>query len=248
MGLDYVDLYLAHWPVVFKAGPNIAQARAFPNATNADKAIATTDDDSPVVDWQYCTESIAAAGGHKGSFKPTWQAMQKLVDSGKTRAIGVSNFNIAQLKEVLEIGGTVPLSGNQVEAHPFFPNSELFKFMKDQGILAFAYCPFAGQNKGKALVQEPEVLRIANKNGLEVGQLLQSWAVQRGTIPLGKSQTPGKCHALLQKTEANFAARIKSNLDIKSLPDEDVHAIDALDKGPEGRSVNPGPGWGVKLY
>ena len=193
MGIDYLDLFLAHWPLVLRASSNIASAKAFPGATDAEKAIATSADNKAMVDWAYTSQSIALANNQKGSFIPTWQTMQGLVATGKVRAVGVSNFNIVQLQEILSVGGKVPVSCNQVEAHPWFPNTELLEYMQKEGILKTVFCPFAGQKRGSSLlVEDSLVLRLAKKNGMGVGQLLQSWAVQRGTIPLGKSQTPGE--------------------------------------------------------
>ena len=193
MGIEYLDLFLAHWPVVFQATSDISTAKAFPAATNAEKAIAATADGKVIVDWSHTCQSIAAANNQRGSFVPTWQALQGLVATGKVRAVGVSNFNIAQLQEILSVGGAVPVSCNQVEAHPWFPNSGLLEFMDRAEILKAVYCPFAGQKKsGIQLVKDPAVVHLAQKNDMGVGQLLQSWAVQRGTIPLGKSQTPGQ--------------------------------------------------------
>lgn len=192
MGIDYLDLFLAHWPLALKARSNIASARAFPDATDAEKAIATSSDGKAIVDWTHTSQSIAVKNGQNGSFVPTWQAMQALVATKKVRAVGVSNFNIGQLQEILSVGGVVPVSCNQVEAHPYFANTELLEFMQGQDILKTVFCPFAGQKKGgMPLVENPIVLRLAKKNDMGVGQLLQSWAVQRGTVPLGKSQTPG---------------------------------------------------------
>lgn len=193
MGVEYLDLFLAHWPVVFKATSDISTAKAFPAATNAEKAIAATADGKAIMDWSHTCQSIAAANDQRGTFIPTWQAMQRLVATGKVRAVGVSNFNIAQLQEILSVGGTVPVSCNQVEAHPWFPNSQLLEFMDGEEILKTVYCPFAGQKKsGTQLVKDAVVVHLAQKNRMGVGQLLQSWAVQRGSIPLGKSQTPGQ--------------------------------------------------------
>lgn len=194
MRIEYIDLFLAHWPLVLQARPNVATAKVFPNATNDEKAIATTAEGRPIVDWAHTCESIASANGHKGGFRATWEAMQRLVGTGKVRAVGVSNFNITQLQEVLSVGGTVPLSCNQVEAHPWLPNTTLLDFMREQGILRSVYCPFAAAKSkgGPPLVQDPLVLDLAAKNNMGVGQLLQSWAVQRGTIPLGKSQSAGR--------------------------------------------------------
>ena len=196
MGLDYIDLFLVHWPFVFQATGNIDTAKAYSGAPSSEKAIATTTVDGkelPAIDWAHCTSDFAAANGREGSFHATWEKMQALVGTGKVRAVGVSNFNIAQLQEVLSVGGSVPVSCNQVEAHPWFPNSELFAFMTQNNILGTAYCPFAGQlDSGKRLLDDPMVQEMAAKNGMGVGQLLQSWAVGRGTIPLGKSQHAGK--------------------------------------------------------
>ncbi|KAL9126721.1 MAG: hypothetical protein Q9217_004266 [Psora testacea] len=134
----------------------------------------------------------------KGSFHPTWRAIQAIVAIGKVRAVDVSNFNIQQLQEALSAGGSVPLSCNQVEARPWFSNTTLLDFMKQHQILRAVFCPFAGQKKGGVpLVLNPLVQQLASKNAMGVGQLLQSWAVQRGTIPLGKSQTPGLSYCQL---------------------------------------------------
>lgn len=253
MGLEYFDLFLAHFPFAWQVQPDrIASARAFPGYTNEDGAIITAADGKPAIDWANTAESIAAANGQRGSTKPTWQALQKLVETRKVRAVGVSNFSIEQLKEVISVGGDTPVSCNQVEAHPWFPNTELLEFMRKQGILETVYCPLGGQGKkGTLLVEEPLVKELATKNGMGVGQLLQSWAVQRGTIPLGKSQNSGersgwnfeRLNADLSTTE-----RIKANLDVRKLPQEDFEALNALDQGKDGRVVDLGPRWGLELY
>ena len=255
MGLDYLDLFLAHWPVVFEARENLSTAKASFSATDADKGIATHPDGKPVIDWKHSCESLAAAGGHKGSFVPTWQALQKLVGTGKVRAVGVSNFNIAQLEEVMAVKGSdVPVSCNQVEAHPWLPNNELLEFMQKHDILLTAYSPFAGQKeKNGYLVNEETVVQLAKKHDMGAGQLLQSWAVQRGTVPLGKSQTPGKSSVFEPLKEGMteewlVLERIKANLDVKKLPQEDFDAISGLDRGEDGRTVLMGPRWGVQFY
>lgn len=255
MGLEYIDLFLAHWPITFQVqSDRIANARAFPGSTNEDKAIVTGADGKPAIDWAHTAQSIAAANGQRGSMKPTWQALQKLVEMRKVRAVGVSNFNVEQLKEVIAVGGDVPVSCNQVEAHPWFPNTELLKFMREQGILETVYCPFAGQGKdGKLLVEEQLVKDLAAKNGMGVGQLLQSWAVQRGTIPLGKSQNSG------ERSRSNFKRfrikadlwiieRIKANLDVRKLPQEDFEALNGMDQGKDGRTVDMSPKFGAEFY
>jgi diketogulonate reductase-like aldo/keto reductase len=216
MGLDYVDLYLAHWPHAEKAISREAleKARANATASKADRGILTQsrngNDNSSVVDWEHTSGNLAKLAGtvifidhfqsrspdffsplgQKGSFVPTWNALKRLVSTGKTRAVGVSNFSIGDLKEILPYADDVPISCNQVEVHPWLPNNELISFMREHDILATCYSPFAGQKSdGKTLINDPAVVKLAEENAVDVGQLLQSWAVQRGTIPLGKSQT-----------------------------------------------------------
>ena len=167
--------------------------------------------------------------GHVGSFIPTWIAMKALVRKGKTRTIGVSNFSIADLKDVIPEAKDIPISCNQVEVHPYLPNDELIAFGSENGILTSCYSPFAGP--GGTLLKDETIVQLAKKNEMDIGQLLQSWAVQRGTVPLGKSST---------------ASRIKSNLDVKKLSAEDMKAVDALAKpGHEGRTCDFREEWGL---
>lgn len=191
MGLDYVDLYLAHWPIAFKAG-DLSNAKGGPGRSFSEQGIAGKDG-KPVVDWEHCVDNIASKKGKKGSFVPTWQAMQALVGKGKTRAVGVSNFSIPELEELLPYSKDVPISCCQNEVHPWLPATERVQFMQKHGIVPSCYSPFAGQKAdGATLLKDEKVLEIAKKNDMDVGQLLQSWAVGRGTIPLGKSQTECK--------------------------------------------------------
>ncbi|KAK5044496.1 hypothetical protein LTR84_010707 [Exophiala bonariae] len=238
MGLDYIDLLLVHWPVALKPTSREALEKAVtgPGTSNADKAIMVQPGtENVVVDWEHSSADFARRNGHEGSFVPTWQAMQKLVSTGKTRAVGVSNFSIEDIKAILPYAKDVPISCNQVEAHPWLPNNELIQFGKEHGILTTCYSPFAGQKSdGATLLQDDTVKRIAEKNGMDVGQCLQSWAVQRGTVPLGKSATE---------------ARIKTNLAVKELPAEDVKALDELEiPDGKGRTVAAGGAFGVTIF
>ena len=161
--------------------------------------------------------------------------MKALVKKGKTRAIGLSNFSIAELRDILPEAHDVPISCNQIEVHPWLPQNELIAFGNEHGIITICYSPFAGQKAdGATLLKDETIIKLAEKNGMDVGQLLQSWAVARGTVPLGKSSTP---------------SRIKSNLDIRKLSDEDTKAIDALAQpGDKGRTVDFRDAWGISLF
>lgn len=139
MGVDYVDLYFVHWPVVLAA----KACKAAPNATDEDMGTLVDMSGNAIIDFKHSTKAVAADHGKVGSFEPTWRALQALVKAGKTRAIGVSNFNIEQLEEVVPFGGDMPLSNNQIEAHPQLPNTELMEFMDRHGILKSVYSPFA---------------------------------------------------------------------------------------------------------
>jgi diketogulonate reductase-like aldo/keto reductase len=161
--------------------------------------------------------------------------MKALVKKGKTRTIGLSNFSVAEIRDVLAEAKDIPISCNQIEVHPWLPQNELIAFGNEHGILTTCYSPFAGQKAdGATLLKDEKVIKLAEKNGMDVGQLLQSWAVSRGTVPLGKSATP---------------SRIKSNLDIRKLSDEDMKALDALAQpGDSGRTVDFREEWGVPLF
>ena len=216
MGLDYVDLFLAHFPVAFKptSEEGVKKAWAGATASDEDQAIATNENGDPIVDLEYSAFDFAEAKGKcrvslghtkskrslmcfagvKGSFVPTWKAMQKLVSAGKTRAVGVSNFSIRQVNELLPHSADIAVSCNQIEAHPWLPNNDVIAFNKKHGIVTTCFSPFAGQKAdGNTLLKDQSVIELAKKNDMGIGQLLQSWAVQRGTIPLGKSQSPGMC-------------------------------------------------------
>lgn len=135
------------------------------------------------------------------------------------------SFSIAEINELLPYEGDVPISCNQIEVHPWLPQTELVDFAKKHNIVTSCYSPFAGQKAdGATLLKDEKVNELAKKNDMDVGQLLQSWAVQRGTVPLGKSATP---------------QRIKSNLAIRKLSDEDMRTLDGMAQpGDEGRTVD----------
>lgn len=236
MGLDYLDQYLAHWPCVIQpvSRQALEQANTSPETSPEQRGILLKDG-KPVIDWQHSTSNLAAQQNQKGTFVPTWRAMQETVRKGKTRTVGVSNFSISELEELLPHEADIPISCNQIEVHPWLPQNPLIDFGKKHGILTTCYSPFAGQKAdGATLLKDPQVNELAEKNGMDVGQLLQSWAVQRGTVPLGKSATP---------------ARIRSNLEVRRLGDGDVKVLDGLGlRGDEGRTVDNGPEWGVPFF
>ncbi|KAL1925507.1 uncharacterized protein VTP21DRAFT_390 [Calcarisporiella thermophila] len=205
LGTDYLDLYLMHWPVAFKPGDSL-----FP--TDESKQSVLLDD----ID-----------------FTETWAAMEKLVETGKVRSIGVSNFNIPRLEKLLKTAKIVP-AVNQVELHPYLPQEELVAYCNQKGIHVSAYSPLGNNLRGmKKVIDEEVVVEVAKKNNKTPAQVLISWAVQRGTSVLPKSVTPD---------------RIRSNFEDFVLSDEDFAALNALSKGKNIRYCIPctfNPRWPV---
>ncbi|KAK5215857.1 hypothetical protein LTR72_011109 [Exophiala xenobiotica] len=238
MGLDYIDLFLSHFPVAFKPTSAQGLAKTVSGSTATTEQLAILEDPdthSPAIDWEHCSSPIARKSGQTGSFVPTWKAVQRLVPTGKVRAVGVSNFSVDDLQDLAPHATDIPISCNQIEVHPWLPNNEVVDYARQHKILVTAYSPFAGQKEdGQTLIKDETVQRIAVKKGMDVGQTLQSWAVQRGTVPLGKSQTEG---------------RIRSNLNVRKLPDEDFEALNALAMPhAEGRTINFSSDWKLQLF
>ena len=160
----------------------------------------------------------------------TYKAMESLLDSGKVKAIGVSNFNINRLHKLLEQVSVVP-AANQVEAHPYLQQPELLKFCKDKGILLEAYSPLGNNQTGEPrTVDDHTVHDVARELNIDPGVLLGSWGVQRGTVVLPKSVTP---------------SRIASNLEVRELPDAAMQTLNALERH---KRFNFPSRWGVDIF
>jgi len=190
--LDYLDLYLMHWPFAFKEGDEL-----FPK--DAEGKMIPSDVDIPFVD--------------------TWKAMEKLVEKGLVKSIGISNFNIQQIEELLKVAKVVPVT-NQVECHPYLPQKELKTFCESKGISITAYTPLGAKghegNVGKpAILDDPKVATIGKKYGKSPAQVLLRYQVQQGNIVIPKS---------VNKT------RMEANTEIFDfvLSDEDVKTLNSL--------------------
>ncbi|XP_019187377.1 PREDICTED: aldo-keto reductase family 4 member C9-like isoform X2 [Ipomoea nil] len=173
--LDYIDLYLIHWPVPMKK-------------------------DSV----GFAPENLIPA-----NIPATWKAMEALYDSGKARAIGVSNFSTKKLGDLLEVA-RVPPAVNQVECHPSWQQAKLREFCKSKGVHLSAYSPLGSPGttwlKGNVL-NLPVVLSVAEKSGKTPAQVCLRWGLQMGNSVLPKSTNEG---------------RIKQNFDVFdwSIPDD----------------------------
>jgi diketogulonate reductase-like aldo/keto reductase len=144
--------------------------------------------------------------------KKTWKDMERLVECGKAKSIGVSNFTIGLLKELLPTCKIKP-AVNQVELHPYLPQQELVDFCKQNGIALTAYSPLGSRPGQNSVLDDPVIAKIAQKNSKTPAQVLISWAVQRGTVVIPKSRN---------------ADRIKSNFELFEISDEDFASINQL--------------------
>jgi diketogulonate reductase-like aldo/keto reductase len=114
--------------------------------------------------------------------EPTWRAMEFLVDSGRVRAIGVSNFNASQLERLHSFARIKPAC-NQVESHPYLPQTELLNFCKQNHIAFAAYSPLGSQSgpsvmhtRTRILMEDETIVAVANELGVHQAQILIAWA------------------------------------------------------------------------
>jgi 2,5-diketo-D-gluconate reductase A len=150
----------------------------------------------------------------------TWRAFIDLRDQGLIRAIGVSNFQPAHLRRLVQETGEVPAI-NQIELHPYLQQHGLRREHEELGILTEAWSPLA---QG-AVLDDPVILEIAREHGRTPAQVVIRWHLQIGNVVIPKSVTP---------------ARIAENYDVFDfeLTNAEVKAIDGLDAG---RRTGPDP-------
>ncbi|MFE4516915.1 aldo/keto reductase [Kitasatospora sp. NPDC056783] len=143
-----------------------------------------------------------------GSFVNIWKAFEQLKADGRVKSIGVSNFGAEQLARLLDEASVAPAL-NQVELHPYFPQTELRAFHAQHGIATEAWSPLG---QGKELLSEPALAEVARKHGRTVAQVVLRWHLQSGVIAIPKSVTP---------------SRIRENLDVTGfeLDAEDLAAV-----------------------
>ncbi|KAI0747587.1 NADP-dependent oxidoreductase domain-containing protein [Fomes fomentarius] len=190
LGVDYLDMYLIHWPIAVKKGTN----------AEVDEALTA----NPY---------------------PTWQKLEELVDKGKIRNIGVSNFNIPRLRNLTANPLKHKPAVNQVELSYWNPQPELLKWAKENDLLLEAYSPLGSGTLVKDTLNVPEVKEIARALSITPAQVIISWHVQRGTVVLPKSVTP---------------SRIEENLHVRKLPETLFGKLEkAATSHPPRRVVNP---------
>ncbi|OIW30623.1 Aldo/keto reductase [Coniochaeta ligniaria NRRL 30616] len=161
LGLDYVDLFLVHWPLLLNPEGNDDK---FPKLPDGSRDIIR---DHNHVD--------------------TWKQMEKLLPGGKTKAIGVCNYSKRYLEQLLPHATVVP-AVNQIENHPALPQKEIVELCKEKGIHIMAYSPLG--STGGPLMSAGPVVKVAEKHGVKPSTVLLSYHIPRGSTVLAKSVTP----------------------------------------------------------
>ncbi|KAF2762339.1 aldo-keto reductase-like protein [Pseudovirgaria hyperparasitica] len=162
LGLDYVDLFLMHWPCPMNPKGNHP---LFPKLEDGSR------------DLDVSTSHIE-----------TWKRMEK-IPKEKTRAIGVSNYSKKYLEILLKHATTVP-AVNQIENHPYLPQQEVVDTCRQNNILVTAYSPFG--STGSPLFNEVAVKSVADEHKVSPGTVLLSYAIARGIVVIPKSVTPSR--------------------------------------------------------
>ncbi len=160
----------------------------------------------------------------KGKYKETWRAIEELYSEGLIKAVGVSNFHIHHLEDLMKSAEIKPMV-NQYEFHPFLQQKPLLEFCKSNGIIPEAWAPLTQGNR-----LNDEVLKsVAGKHGKSTAGILLRWDIQKGVVAIPKSTKP---------------ERIKENFNIFdfSLDVEDMNKIEKLDInlrfGPDPENFN----------
>ena len=159
----------------------------------------------------------------QGQYVEAWKAMVALRDAGKTRSVGVSNFEPAHIEAIVAATGVTPVV-NQIELHPNFQQREARAYHAAHGIVTQSWSPLG---QGKTLLTDERIVRIADKHGRSAAQVILAWH-----LALGLSVIPKASDA--EHLTDNFAA-----LDL-TLDDEDMAAIEAMDDA--GGRMGPEPG------
>ncbi len=175
--LDYLDLYLIHWPFPNYHAPGVDVSSRDPHA-------------KPYI--------------HENYMK-TWQQLEKLVERGLVKHIGTSNMTIPKLKLLLRDAAIKPVC-NEMELHPHFQQPELFQFVIDSGMIAIGFSPIGSPARpdrdrtedDTADIEDPVIVAIARRHGVHPAVVCVKWAVQRGQVPIPFSTRRGSYLSNLQ--------------------------------------------------
>ncbi|KAL0476667.1 hypothetical protein AKO1_006140 [Acrasis kona] len=151
--------------------------------------------------------------GPGGDIKEYWKRMEKLVSSGKTKSIGVSNFQIEHLKEILSIATIKPVV-NQIEYHPYLLQEDLIKFCNDNDIKIEAYSPLTPLTDKKGGKVEAVVNELGEKYSKSPLQILLKWSTQKGAVAVTTSSKTDRL-----KESVNIADFELTNEELEKISD-----------------------------
>ena len=178
--LDYADCYLIHTPFAFRPGDE--------QDPRDERGQVIYDSGVTLVD--------------------TWRALERLVNDGQCRSIGLSDVNLEKLREIVAVARIKP-AVVQVESHPYLPEWELLDFCREHGIVLLAFAALGHASEPKVL-DDPVITAIARRVDKTPAQVALAWAVQRGTAFLTTSTKPD---------------RIRENFEISALPEDAMREI-----------------------
>ncbi|CAK4014625.1 Aldo keto reductase [Lecanosticta acicola] len=185
--------------------------------------------------YQKCLQSVKTIDGENGyldlllihnvtpgaaGIQMMWQAMEKLYEEGKCKSIGVSNMGIGYMEDMKKYAKIWPPHVEQIELHPWCQQREIVDYCDKQGIAVEAYCPLVRNQKA----DDATLKSIAEKYGKSTAQVLVRYCLDKGWIPLPKSDNPD---------------RIKQNASVYdfALDKGDISQLDAKDEGSKGALV-----------
>jgi alcohol dehydrogenase (NADP+) len=169
--LDYLDLYLVHWPFPNFHAPGVGVDSRDPHAR-------------PYIHEEYMK---------------VWRQMERLVEMGLVKHIGTSNMTIPKLKLLLQDAKIKPAC-NEMELHPHFQQPEFFKFVVDNGIVPVGFCPIGSPTRpdrdktesDTVDIQDPVIVKMAQRHNVHPAVICIKWAVQRGQVPIPFSIYPNE--------------------------------------------------------
>jgi alcohol dehydrogenase (NADP+) len=214
--LEYLDLFLVHWPQAFKFVEIDPNKRGYEN------------------------EDIDESDGGKNidptvSVHETWAAMEELSEEGLVKSIGVSNFPVSLLHELMTKSRISP-AVNQVEAHPYLQQTKLLKYCQARGVHFQAYSPLGTpgyMEEGEPrLLEDPVLKKIAESHQVTVANVCIAWALQRGTSVVAKSASP-------DRQKENWLMNDDNRI---TLTDSEMDEIASLERG--YRFFRPEEWWG----
>ncbi|WP_270408085.1 aldo/keto reductase [Brachybacterium paraconglomeratum] len=166
------------------------------------------------------------ASPQRGKYLESWKALIELQQEGKAKSIGVSNFPIPQLEEIIAETGVVPVM-HQIELHPEFQQSELRRYHAEKGILTEAWSPLG---QGGDILKDPVITAIAETHGVDAGQVIIAWHLAIGNVVIPKTVTP-------ERIVSNLAA---AQLVLTEEEVERIHGLDRADGRIGADPANPG--------